>query len=324
VGGCSCRPVSLLVVGGLCSHTINQGFSLKLHTLPPKLRKKPKKKLMFLVVLALGYATTATSHGLPRHFSLPPVPSNVAAKSISYTCDDGKSYEGYAVVPINLDGLASPSRPGILIGHTWTGLGQMEKYRAAQIASKLGFVAFALDVYGTGIRPTNETAARAEMDKVLSNLTDFHNRIDCGMKHLLATTSPNGCTVNASSLFANGYCFGGVMVLELARRNTPNLRAVSSFHGELANLTSQENDHIEAIVQVHHADLDFQGPKALLMFEDEMRNQNVTHWSTIKYGEVSHGWTDPTSENYRKFEADGAHNNMFAMYSQILSSMEMK
>ena len=272
--------------------------------------------LLFLLFLFLQ-STSITSHGLPRPFQIPPTPSNVIVKSIPYQCD-GRSYTGYAAIPIQQT--QTQQRPGILIGHTWTGLGKMEQYRAAQIASKLGFVAFALDVYGTGIRPPTQQAAKIEMDKVLSNLTDFHRRVDCGMEQLLTTTAPNGCSVNASVLFANGYCFGGVMVIELARRNTQNLIAISSFHGELANLTSQTNDNIHSVVQIHHADLDFQGPTALLSFEDEMRSQNVTHWSTIKYGSVSHGWTDPTSMNYRKFEADMAHNNMFSMYDQILTN----
>jgi dienelactone hydrolase len=268
--------------------------------------------IFLLVVVSL--VQRSTSHGLPRAFAIPPTPSNIITQTISYTCL-GLHYEGYAAIPKTPVPLA---RPGVLIGHTWTGLGKMEQYRAAQIASKLGVVAFALDVYGTGIRPPNQTAAKAEMDKVLANVTRFHQLLQCGMEQLKATTAPNGATVNTSSLFANGYCFGGVMVLELARRGTPHLQAVASFHGELANLTNQDTDKITAVVQVHHADLDFQGPTALLQFEDEMRSRNVTHWTTTKYGSVSHGWTDPTSANYRPFEAQQAHNNMFALYAQVL------
>ena len=110
------------------------------------------------------------------------------------------------------------------------------------------------------------------------------------------------------------------MVLELARLGTANLQAVASFHGELGNLSAQTNDNINSVVQVHHADLDFQKAQGLLLFEDEMRSENVTHWTTTKYGQVSHGWTDPTSANYRKFEADLAHNNMFGLYTQMLET----
>ena len=251
----------------------------------------------------------------PESLTCHPPPPNVRVHDVSYTCN-GLSYQGYSAIPVS-NGGGEEERPGVLIGHTWTGLGLMEKYRAAQIASKLGFVAFSLDVYGTGIRPTDDTAAKIEMDKVLQNVTDFHSRINCGLQQLLTTTS-SGCSVNSSLIFANGYCFGGVMVLELARLGIANLQAVASFHGELGNLTSQTNDKISAVVQVHHADLDFQKAQGLLLFEDEMRSENVTHWTTTKYGQVSHGWTDPTSVNYKKFEADQAHNNMFGLYTQML------
>lgn len=271
---------------------------------------------MFLFLLSL--LPLASPHGLPREFDLPPTPPNVRVHDVSYTCN-GLSYQGYAAIPLSTGG-GEEERPGVLIGHTWTGLGLMEKYRAAQIASKLGFVAFALDVYGTNIRPTDDTAAKIEMDKILQNVTDFHSRINCGLQQLLTTSSHggSGCSVNSSLIFANGYCFGGVMMLELARLGTANLQAVASFHGELGNLTSQTNDKISAVVQVHHADLDFQKAQGLLLFEDEMRSENVTHWTTTKYGQVSHGWTDPTSVNYKKFEADQAHNNMFGLYTQML------
>ena len=105
-------------------------------------------------------------------------------------------------------------------------------------------------------------------------MTSFHERLQYGLR--LLTSMKEGPAVNVSGLAANGYCFGGLMVLELARLGAPGLVGVSSFHGELANLTTQANDKVAAAVQVHHADLDFQGPTALLSFEDEMRSQNVT------------------------------------------------
>ena len=74
---------------------------------------------------------------------------------------------------------------------------------------------------------------------------------------------------------------------------------------------------ITAAVQVHHADADFQGPGALLAFEDEMRSQNVTIWSTTKYGNCAHGWTDPTGAAYMPFQAKQAHDAMFSLYAEL-------
>ena len=277
-----------------------------------------------LLGLLLACSTRqGSAHGAPRHFDLPPVPKSVRAHDVQYVCN-GKSYTGYVAMPTPHDGVdmatttTSRSLPAVLVGHTWTGLGDMERFRSVQMAQE-GFVAFALDVYGTGIRPQTVPEARGNMSEVESNLTDFYERLDCGLEQLLNTASGD-VSVNSSVIFANGYCFGGQMVLELARRRIPNLIAVSSFHGELSNLVPNRTDSIEAVVQVHHASLDYQGDKGLQSFEDEMRAKDVVHWSTSKYGSnVSHGWTDPTSMNYRPFYAEQSHSAMFRLYKQLLA-----
>jgi len=191
----------------------------------------------------------------------------------------------------------------------------MEQYRTRQLAGS-GYIAFALDVYGTGIRPQTEAAARGNMTKVTSDLPEYNKRLDCGFAQLTKAAD----FINKTAIFFNGYCFGGAMALHTARRGVPKLIGVSSFHGELENLTSQSADNITAAVQVHHADGDFAGAGALLSFEDEMRSQKVARWSTIKYGNCVHGWTDPTAQAYRPFEARAAHNTMFDFYSMLLGN----
>ena len=71
---------------------------------------------------------------------------------MTYTCD-GKQYTGFVALPKTTGG--AKAVPGVLVGHTWTGLGKMEMFRSTQLA-EAGYVAFALDVYGTGIRPQTE------------------------------------------------------------------------------------------------------------------------------------------------------------------------
>ena len=55
------------------------------------------------------------------------------------------------------------------------GLGEMEKYRADQLA-QAGYFAFALDVYGKGIRPTTVPEAQGNVTACEANTTDFHGR----------------------------------------------------------------------------------------------------------------------------------------------------
>jgi len=248
-------------------------------------------------------------HGAPRHFARPGV-AGVTNKTVDYVFE-GKPYQGYYAFPTSRP---DPSRPmtGVIVGHQWMGLGDMERYRCDQLAAA-GYFAFALDVYGKGVRPTTVAEAQGNVSAVEKNLTDFHAKL----RHAVEMVKGFGL-INQTHMFANGYCFGGEMVLELARLGVPEVKGVASFHGELGNLTAQSSDKITAVVQVHHADLDFQHAQGLLDFEDEMRNRSVAYWTTSKYGNCEHGWTDPTSQNYRPFEAKEAHDAMFSLYARLL------
>jgi dienelactone hydrolase len=168
------------------------------------------------------------------------------------------------------------------------GLGDMERFRCEELAATLKWPCFALDVYGTGVRPSTDAEAAATMDELTSNPTELHARIQSSLDALLSlpttcaaaglgnSTCPN---VDAARTTANGYCFGGQMVLELARFGGAEVAAVTSFHGELDNLTATP-PNIQAVVSVHHAQLDFQGDEALRTFETEMEANAVAHWFT--------------------------------------------
>jgi len=252
---------------------------------------------------------------------------------------DGVAYEGYvayptsakvvaaasaAAAPVGGGGANDSSAPAaaqlvpVLVAHQWMGLGAMEQFRAEEMAG-FGFFAFALDVYGKGVRPDTPAAASAASGALKADVPEFHKRIDAGVAQLLSA-APRAAqvAVNASAALANGYCFGGVMVLELAR--TGQMLAVASFHGELGNITSQDDDRFSdtAAVQVHHADLDFSGAAGLLGLEDELRSQKVAVWQTAKYGNVEHGWTDPTSAKYNDQAAQQAHASMRHFYAYQL------
>ena len=273
----------------------------------------------FALVLGCACTVSVNAHGARSSWQKPPTPAGVTAHDVEYELD-GQSYTGYVAYPSATPDAEAPL-PGVLVAHQWMGLGAMEQFRAEEMAT-FGYFAFALDVYGTGVRPSTPAEAAGNSSALKADVPQFHKRVVKGVD-MLAHTLPaaTGVAVNQSALLGNGYCFGGVMVLELARMGTTpagTLRAVASFHGELGNITAQSADRIVAAVQVHHADLDFSGAAGLLGIEDEMRSRNVSVWQTAKYGNVEHGWTDPTSVKYNEQAAVQSHASMRHFYAYQL------
>ena len=115
--------------------------------------------------------------------------------------------EGY----LAYDGSLSGKRPGVLVVHEWKGLNDYAKRRADMLA-KLGYVAFAADIYGKGIRPQTIEEAGAVAGKYKADRGLLRARVNAGLDVL--RSQPN---VDAAQLAAIGYCFGGTAVLELAR-----------------------------------------------------------------------------------------------------------
>eukprot|EP00966_Prymnesium_polylepis_P116189 2685845-Prymnesium_polylepis.1 len=168
------------------------------------------------------------------------------------------------------------------------GLGEYEKARAEEMAAQ-GYVAFALDVYGKGVRCNTTACAIATMNKALADVGKLRGLISAGTNQLLALW---GGTADRARLVAMGYCFGGSMVLELARH--PNVgasagqtfKAVSSIHGTLSPYAGQKPaaGEIRTLIQAHHAELDFQGDGALTALEAELKigvNGSDATWETL-------------------------------------------
>ena len=117
-------------------------------------------------------------------------------------------------------------RPGVLVVHEWTGLNDYAKMRCRQLA-EMGYLAFAVDMYGKGIRPqtTQEAAKQAGIYRGDRQL--MRDRAAAGLRVLLTNEM-----CDTSRVAAIGYCFGGGTVLELARSGA-DIDGVVSFHGNL-------------------------------------------------------------------------------------------
>lgn len=207
--------------------------------------------------------------------------AEIKTQSVIYK-SDGQSFEGYAAY----DDAKSGPRPGILVIHEWKGINAHVKNRVEELA-RLGYVAFAPDIYGIKVRPSTaeEAAAAALVYKKDRNL--MRARALAGLSELR-----NFKNVDAKKIAAIGYCFGGTVALELARSGADILGAVS-FHGGLDTPNPKDAEKIKSKVLVlHGAEDPFVPEKQVQAFENEMRTAKVD-WQLIKYSGAMHAFTNP-------------------------------
>jgi dienelactone hydrolase len=198
----------------------------------------------------------------------------------------GTTLEGYLAYDSSIKG----KRPSVLIVHQWKGLTDYEKMRADMLA-KLGFTAFALDIYGKGVRPTDNQSAGAEAGKYKNDRPLLRARAQAGLAVLLKQEQ-----TDPKRVAAIGYCFGGTTVIELARSGA-EIAGVVSFHGGLDSPHPEDGKNIKCKVLVlHGADDPFTSAKDLAAFEDEMRQAKVD-WELILYGGAVHSFTERDAGN---------------------------
>lgn len=176
--------------------------------------------------------------------------------------------------------------PGILVVHQWMGLTEYEQSRCKQLAD-LGYVAFALDIYGKGVRPANpqqagEFAGIYKKDRAL-----YRRRLNLGLDQLRAQKG-----VASDKIAAIGYCFGGTGTLELARSGA-DISGVVSFHGGLDSPTPEDGKKIKSRILVcHGADDPFVPVKDIEAFKSELTSAKVD-WQMIYYSNAVHSFTQP-------------------------------
>jgi dienelactone hydrolase len=194
--------------------------------------------------------------------------------------------EGYLAYDDAMPG----KRPGVLVVHEWTGHNPYVRKRAEQLA-QLGYVAFALDMYGKGVQAKNPKEA-AQMASVYKNDRKLMRaRAGAGLDVLLKQEQ-----TDARRVAAIGYCFGGTTVLELARGGA-DLAGVVSFHGDLATPHPEDAKKIKGkVLALHGADDPFVPPAVVAAFEDEMRKGGVD-WQLVAYGNAVHSFTNPSAGN---------------------------
>ena len=239
------------------------------------------KKYSLFILLLFGILLTP----LWSIVSLAQTSNTLQTQTIEYRQGD-TVLEGYLAYNSSQTG----KRPGVLVVHEWKGLDDYTKKRTEQLAS-MGYVAFAADIYGKGIRPQTAEEARTQATLYRSNRALLRERVNAALAELRKQPQ-----TDSERLAAIGYCFGGTTVLELARSGA-DIDGVVSFHGGLDSPNPQDGKRIKSNVLVlHGADDPLVSKEDIEAFEKEMREGNVD-WQMVSYGRTVHSFTNPNAGN---------------------------
>ncbi len=215
-----------------------------------------------------------------------PAMAEVKTKVVLYT-DGDVTLEGFVAWDSSA---TSKAKPGVLVVHQWMGLTDYEKGRCKQLA-ELGYVAFALDIYGKGVRPTSMQDAGKQAGIYKKDRALYRKRLNLGLAQLRAQEG-----VAKDKVAAIGYCFGGTGVLELARSGA-DLNGVVSFHGGLDSPAPSDGKNIKGKVLIcHGADDPFVPVADIDAFKSEL-NAAKADWQMIYYSGAVHSFTQPMAGN---------------------------
>jgi dienelactone hydrolase len=229
------------------------------------------------------------------------VPNETAApklkeETVSYTVDSLK-LNSYVVYDENKQG----PRPAVLVVHEWWGLNDYVKRRARMLA-ELGYIAMAVDMYGNGRMGNDPGAAQALAMPYYSHPDMAKKIFDAALVEF--KKNPN---VDTTRIAGMGYCFGGGIMLNLARMGEP-LKGVVSFHGGLVGTPADKN-LTKAEILVCHGDSDsFVPPAQVALFKKQLDSigKNYTFKS---YPGATHAFTNPdATELGKKFKLPIAYN----------------
>ena len=223
--------------------------------------------------------------------------AQIQTQKIEYHAPDGTVLHGYHAFDDSIQG----PRPGVLVVHEWWGLNEYAQKRARDLAA-LGYSALAIDMYGEGKVAEHPKDAQAFMQAALSNADAAKERFMAGYAALQQQdqTEPN-------KMAAVGYCFGGKVVLDMARQRVP-LAAVVSFHGALGTNTPATAGSVAAKVLVANGELDSMISEAQIQaFHAEMKQANADY-TFINLPDAKHGFTNPDADRHQAQGLDLAYN----------------
>ena len=221
--------------------------------------------------------------------------SKIVVKETTYS-SEGKNFKSYVAYDASKKG----KLPVVMIVPEWWGVNDYAKYRAKKIA-ELGYFAMVVDMYGEGKSVETPKEAQELATPFYQNATLAKQNFDAAISHIKDFKN-----ANVNKVAAIGYCFGGAMVLNMARQN-PDLKGVVSFHGNLMTGVKPNNNQVKVLVCNGAADT-FVPEAEIVAFKKEM-DENKTDYKFINYPNAIHAFTNPNSTAIgKKYNLKVAYN----------------
>ena len=224
--------------------------------------------------------------------------TGIQGEEIDYS-DNEVVMKGYLAYDASQEG----KQPGILVVHEWWGINEYA-HRRARMLAELGYTALAIDMYGQGKQANHPEDASKFATEVMQHMDIAKARFQAALKLLKSEE-----TVDTSKIAAIGYCFGGGIVLQMARLGL-DLNGVVSFHGSLATNNPAQPGKVKAKLLVcNGGDDPLTTPEQISAFKKEMDNAGVDY-QFISYPGAKHSFTNPKADTL------GAKFNMPIAYNQ--------
>ena len=201
-------------------------------------------------------------------------------------------YDGDVVLDayIAYDDAVAGRRPAVLVSHAWAGRNEFVAEKAKKLA-ELGYVGFALDMYGKGVLGSNTDENAALMQPFMEDRAMLQQRITAALNTIKLLP-----WVDDSKIAAIGFCFGGLCVLDLARTGA-EIKGVVSFHGLLGAPGNTDGNTISAKVLVLHGNDDPMAPvDQVNALQNELTSADVD-WQVHIYGHTMHAFTNPEAND---------------------------
>ncbi|MFO8142189.1 MAG: dienelactone hydrolase family protein [Marinobacter sp.] len=252
----------------------------------------------------LSIKTTARLTALTLAVASAGTQAELRSETISYEVD-GQPFSGYLAWDDEHEG----KRPGVLVVHEWWGHNDFAREQAEKLAAS-GYTAFALDMYGDGKLAEHPDTAQEFMREATKDMDQIKARF-LKAKEILQ----NHESVNADKIAAQGYCFGGAVVLNMARLGV-DLDGVVSYHGALSSPVQAEAGKVKARVQVYTGGADPMVPsEQVTSLVAEMQNAEVD-LTLVSFPGVTHSFTNPGADEVaEQFGMPIAYDEQAAMRS---------